>query len=242
MVWVVFDLDDTLLRNDPVGKTPGTPLSSDDEDVNLVAYHETERVLRYLYDREIPIALASFRTNARDTLAEFGLLSYFQALEFGQDGRSKATMINQLAKKLKLDPYEAIFFDDNDENVELCTNKLIYTVSVHRLQGVTLAMLFNALTALRNRPLYIVTRSNIDEQELRAFFPDFRVFFLTACRGDDRSIALILRETAKHNPLALRIGVKDELSLFVNEQQYVTRSNDLYLGLDELFLQANLNH
>jgi FMN phosphatase YigB (HAD superfamily) len=235
VLWVVFDLDDTLLLNRPIdahlrgSNSPVTP----DEDVTIEAYVDTLRVLKFLKDRGTPIALASFRTNARDVLRNFGLLQYFDDLEFGQDNRTKVDMIHNLSRRLKLNPFDAIFFDDMPENVELCTDSLIYTVQANPHTGVTLEELFDALSAIQKQPLYVLGEANLDQSEFAAYFPDYRVSFLT-CDSSSRTIDNILSVSAEYNPLIMRITGKYTIELFTPKLQLKVQGEDLYHALDAL--------
>jgi len=236
--WFVFDLDDTLLLNSPSDAHTRTTFSpvTPDEQVTISIYAETRKVLDYLASRGYVITLASFRTNATETLRDFGLASYFRDVEYGQDTRTKLVMIQNLASRLHLNPYDAIFFDDNPFNVELCRNNLIYTLPVNEAIGVTLTQVFTALNASRLAVLYIVSSIPLPQEEIAAYFADFRVIFLPYCLQTE-VIVKILDTLTDYEPHVLRVQQQGLLELFVGYKQYIVRTDDLYKGLEELFAE-----
>lgn len=223
MEWTIFDLDDTLLRNYlPKGA------ADVDENVTLHLYPDTERVLRFLKDRGFPIVLASFRTNAQEALQKFGLLKYFDALRYGQDGQTKVDMINELAHELGYDPRTAVFFDDNRENYKLCNNEFIYTVLVDQQKGVTMEQMFDAITAMLQRPLYILSDQPLNEAEIRARFPDLRVVMIS----QRLAVNTILRRMEETDPLVLQVTGCWQLDLFTLRQKLSHQSKDFYMSLN----------
>lgn len=239
--WIIFDLDDTLLLNQDTGPAirafndPITPVVMTDN-IRLTLYPDTLRVLQFLKSRNIPIAMASFRTNAEEVLTEFGLLKYFKALEYGQDGRTKVTMIQQLGQRLNLDPQEAVFYDDLHENVELCNNNLIYTIKVNPHVGVTMEQLFNGLSAIQSQPLYIFNQSNVKKTELAAYFPDFRVVYLSH-GGGARDISSVMRIASNRKSLVLKVTNHYDLELHTETNIFIVHTADLYHGIDEILIK-----
>ena len=235
-LWVIFDLDDTLIRNTPntVGAVTSDGNTTPYDDVDLSLYADTMRILHFLHDRGVPITLASFRTNAEEVLRDFDMLRYFSALQYGQDRRTKLDMIHNLAEELGFNHLEAIFFDDREDNIQLTSQAFIHSVLVSPRTGVTLEQVFNAISASRNPVLYVMTDLELNEEELQAYFHDYRLSFIRGTHSlqQVRGVLLYTQE------LILRIS-DGQLELFTIDDQYqiIVKANDLYDGLDELFGQ-----
>jgi len=236
-LWVVFDLDNTLILNTPITATPNTSIGEDEELV-LSLYQDTERTLKFLSDRGIPIALASFRTNAEDVVKQYELRKYFAAIvhttDRRTDKRSKSEMIHQLATKVNLSPYDALFFDDLPENVEECNNRLINTVYVDPDQGVTFELLFDSLLTALRPPFYVLSNRPLPNDELVSYLGEYRVVFLTC--GANSATAL---DVIKYQPTAtvMYVPAASTIDLFHQGIRVRVVHEDLWECLDAAVAQ-----
>lgn len=224
-VWVVFDLDNTLILNTPLGP------SSDDMKLNL--FRDTEKVLSFLYDREIPITLASFRTNADVVLQEHDLYKYFSAITYTRDRdtdkRLKYDMIQELSSELDLSPSDAVFFDDMLENVKDCNQGLIYTIYVNPTVGVTLDLLFDALYNMTKHPLYILTRQDVNKRAISNYLKEYRMIFLDNDVSDE--IAWRIADTDS-NPVVLLMLNQTTIEYFYHDNRVKATHSDRYRNFD----------
>ena len=228
-LWCVFDLDDTIIRNELLA-TPNTPNSV--ESYRLEPFRDTQRALDFLKQRQIPVALASFRTNAPQVLREHGLLEHFDAVRYTldrqHDQRTKFEMIQELAQELSLSPYHAVFFDDLPENVEDCNNRLIYTVAVEPTVGVTLELLFDSLFAALRSPCYILSRTTLPTQEIANYLEDYRVVFLTC----NPSVATARRIAETDRSPVVLLWTPGTLDLFHRDNHVRVSYPNFYESLD----------
>lgn len=96
-----------------------------DKNVDYLAYIENmdaseilpdvPRVLNFLQDKQIPIALGSASKNARPILEKVGLLSYFDAIVDGNNvtkAKPDPEVFLIAAKSLGVNPIESVVFED----------------------------------------------------------------------------------------------------------------------------------
>ena len=227
MVWVVFDLDNTLILNLDVAPY-------------LLLYKDTYRVLDFLQARGVIITLASFRTNVEEVLQQYNLDTYFTAVRFtadhDTDKRKKSEMIEELGQELGLSIHEAIFFDDLYQNVEECTNQLIHTVHVDPKTGITLELLFSSLLNTLLPPLYILSHHPLPEEEIGAYTGEYRVSFLTCSPQRD-----LAREISASHPTAMVIyvPVKSSVELFSRGEKVEVADSNVWKCLDEAVALSN---
>ena len=230
-LWTVFDLDNTLILNAPAAATPSSP--NEEADLILTPYAETERVLQFLASRGVIITMASFRTNAEQVLREHGLRDYFAAIEYTQDRnrdrRSKSEMINELAEQLNLSIYDAVFFDDLEENVEECNNDLIHTIRVDERKGVTMELLFDALLNALRPPFYVMSQRPLPREGLVNYLGEYRVTFLN-CGVSAQQAFQITR--VQPNATVMIVPAPNTIELFHGGNQVRVTYPDLYECLD----------
>ena len=231
-VWVVFDLDNTLILNTPV-----PPTSADREGIQLTLYQDTQRVLQFLADRRIPIAMASFRTNAITVLQDHGLDTYFNSIRYtldrDTDKRTKYEMIQELATELRLSIHDVIFFDDLPENVVECGDKLIHTVQVDPVQGVTLELLFDALLTSLSTPFYVLSTRVLPQEEIVSYLGEYRVVFLTCPATSDTAYDITEKQPSA---VVMLVPAPNTIELFYHGRQVRVTYPDLWKCLDSAII------
>jgi HAD superfamily phosphatase (TIGR01681 family) len=234
-VWTVFDLDNTLILNPPVGFTP---ISPDQEDEQLMPYQDTERALRFLNERGVIVTLASFRTNAEQVLRRYHLRDYFAAIRYTTDRtadtRTKTQMIQELAQQLNLSIHEAVFFDDFPANVRECTDNLIHTVHVDPKIGVSLELLFDSLYAALRPPFYVMSSRDLPVEEVTNYLSEYRVTFLD-CAASADSAWIVIRKDPRAT--VMLVPAASTIELFHRSTHVRVVYPDLYECLDAAVAQ-----
>ena len=124
---VIFDLDETIQYNS----------------VSHVPNH-VHGILRFFKDNEIPMAIASLNTRAKDMLQYHKIEKYFSAVEARKNPNNirsrsdfeehaqltKFYMLRRLLKKFYCKPKEVLFFDDAQRNIDCARLMGIHSVKV----------------------------------------------------------------------------------------------------------------
>ena len=127
---LIFDLDETLVSRTPelTGPFPQVP-----------ALLETLHLQGYL------MYVASFNPLASQILRHYRLRQYFQAVAPLVSIVSKVKLIQQLAVKQAINPYQAVIFDDDPRNIQECQAAGLRAVKVNPVMGVTMEQVQKSL-------------------------------------------------------------------------------------------------
>lgn len=153
-LWIAFDLDETLCFR------TGQPCA------------DTREILEYLYQKGIPVCLASYHLEADRVLRNNGLLHYFRELEFGR-GVSKLTMLQRLALRTQLSLGDVVFFDDLVSNVEPCLDACVAAVRVDPVVGVTLHQVLDVVVAAEKPRAWISLLPGLDGECIAYLLPSY---------------------------------------------------------------------
>lgn len=117
---VIFDLDGTLWHDD-------TERLCED----------TEWVLEYLTGENHTLALASYNPDAQEVLDRMSILHRFTSV-IGDYSMDKYDHVTELMGRLSFDKDQVIFFDDDERNVKMLTQRKVRAHLVDSRCGITL--------------------------------------------------------------------------------------------------------
>jgi len=123
---VIFDLDDTLIREDCCARV----------------FQETKMILDYLSSKYI-LAIASYNRYADWFLESNNILHYFDTV-ISYNSESKQGHMEQLLDKYDINKNECIFFDNDINNINDINDYGIKSLLVDEETGITSLSLFDA--------------------------------------------------------------------------------------------------
>lgn len=94
---------------------------------------DVQRVLDFLKEKDIPIALGSASKNAKPILEKVNLLSYFDFIVDGNNvtkAKPDPEVFLIAAKKLKVDPIKCIVFEDALAGIEAANNAGMISIGI----------------------------------------------------------------------------------------------------------------
>jgi beta-phosphoglucomutase len=98
---------------------------------------DVPRVLEYLSERNIPIALGSASKNARPILEKVGLLHYFDAIVDGNNvtkAKPDPEVFLIAAKKLGVDPLDCVVFEDAVAGIQAANAATMVSIGIGNAQ------------------------------------------------------------------------------------------------------------
>ena len=125
-MWLVFDLDSTLLIN-----------------LRPELFPQVKKLLLKLHQEGYTMFLCSFNREGRDILWQTSLLSCFRDTRCDVGG-PKAPIIQELSSTYNLPLAECRFFDDCEHNIKTCTDAGIQSIKVDPEVGVTETQIRNS--------------------------------------------------------------------------------------------------